>query len=103
MSFAKNPFQPLIEKIPTPFRNRYIAILCAFTAWMLFFDKHDVLTQMSLQGSIDKLSEDKVYYQQKIEEAKRDYADLQKNSEKYAREKYFMSRDNEQVFLIEQE
>ena len=49
---------------------------------------------------MSKLKEDKKFYEQKIEEAKGDQLDVQLNKEKYAREKYFMSRTNEDVFII---
>jgi cell division protein FtsB len=69
---------------------------------MLFFDKHDLLTQIKLQSSVSKLREDTKFYEQKIEDAKADRLDIQQNKEKYAREKFFMSRSNEDVFIIDE-
>lgn len=97
---AKNPLQPLLDRIPAPIRNRYFLILVLFVGWMIFFDRHDVLTQWHLQNTVDKLEEDKDFYQQKIEEAEVIKADLENNAEKYAREKYFMKKADEDVFII---
>lgn len=103
MSFPKNPLQPFIEMVPKPLRNRYTFSLCLFFLWMVFFDKHDLYTQFSLQQSINKIEEDKTFYQEKIQEIYQEKASLDKNAEKHAREKYFMSKNNEDVFIIETE
>ncbi|MCI5080992.1 MAG: hypothetical protein MRY78_04840 [Saprospiraceae bacterium] len=100
MANQKNPFQPLLDKIPVPFRNRYFVALVLFVAWMVFFDKHDMLTQWRLQNSVEKLEEDKVYYSKKIKEAQQERLDLDVNKEKFAREKYYMQKQNEDVFII---
>lgn len=101
MALRVNPFQPLIDAVPKPFRNVYILVSVCFFVWMLLFDKHDVLTQFSLQGAINKLEEDKIFYQEKIEDTRQDQADLEQNAEKYARERYYMSRSDEDVYIIE--
>ncbi len=100
--FKVNPFKPLLRRIPEQFRNRYYITLALFLVWVLIFDKHDLWTQIQLQNSISKLKEDKKFYEQKIDEARTDRLDVQQNKEKYAREKYFMSRSNEDVFIIEE-
>lgn len=101
MALRVNPFQPLIDSVPKPFRNIYILLAACFFLWMVLFDKHDVLTQFSLQGAINKLEEDKSYYQQKIQDTQKDQIDFDENAEKFAREHYYMSRSNEDVFIIE--
>ncbi len=97
-----NIFKPFLRRIPPAFRNRYYLTLALFMVWMLFFDKHDFLTQIKLQSSVNKLKEDTKFYEQKIEKAKADRFDIQQEKEKYAREKFFMSRSNEDVFIIEE-
>ena len=48
-----------------------------------------------------KLIEQKQTYLQLISEAKQDKLDLEQNYEKFAREKFIMSRPDEDVFIIE--
>lgn len=106
MAINKNPFTPILEKIPTPFRNRYFLVLIMFFAWLIFFDKHDVLTQFRLQQTAQELDAKKVFYREKIKEVRQDRADLFTNSksiEKFAREKYLMKKDDEDVFVIIEE
>lgn len=98
-----NPLRPLLEVIPPAFRNRYILAMTAFFFWMIFIDKHDALTQWRLQRTVNKLEAEKAYYQKKIEQAERDRQNLQINGEKFARERYFMKKRGEDVFIIEEE
>ena len=68
---------------------------------MVFFDRSDILTQWRLQNSVEKLEEDKVYYSKKIKEAQQERLDLEVNKEKFAREKYYLQKQNEDVFIIQ--
>ena len=95
-----NPIDRIIELIPVQLRNRYFLILVLFFAWMIFFDKHDVLTQWNLQKTVDQLEEEKDFYNQQIEVAEQQRLQLELNKEKIAREKYYMKRPGEDVFII---
>ena len=97
----KNPLQPLLELVPIPFRNKFALVAVLFFIWMAFFDKHNLLTQLSLQNTIDKMERDENFYTQRIQEAKQDRIDLIRNAEIFARERYYMSKPNEDVFVIE--
>lgn len=99
----KNPFQEYLDKLPAPLKNKYFVGLVIFFAWMVFIDKHNILVQWQLQRTLKKLEQDKVYYDEKIQEAIRMRNDLQVNQEKFAREQYFMKRSNEDVFIIDKE
>ena len=95
-----NPFKPIIKQIPAPIRNRYFLVLVFFFAWLIFIDKHNMWTQYQLQKSLDKLKSDKIFYEEKIKEVKQEALDIELNKEKFAREKYFMKKKNEDVFVI---
>ena len=100
MAVRNNPFKPIIKQIPAPLRNKYFLVLTIFIAWMIFFDKHDMLTQWQLQQTLNKMEEDKNYYDEKIRETWQDKQDLESNKEKFAREHYNLQKDNEDVFII---
>jgi len=100
---ANTPVQKLLNRIPTPFRNKYFLALAVFAVWMAFIDKHDILTQVKLHRTVNKLEADKAFYQEKIEEEEARRADLEVNAEKYAREAYYMKKSNEDVFIIVKE
>lgn len=103
MAVRNNPFKPVLKMIPAPFRNRYFIVLVLVAAWIIFFDRHDVLTQWKLSQTLKEMEADKLYYHQQIEQVKKDKEDLETNKEKFAREHYYMKKDNEDVFIIVQE
>lgn len=87
------------------FTNTYILVLTIFVIWMLFFDTNSFLIHRELQKEINKLEEQKEYLQKEIEKDKKQLNELKdpKALEKYARENYYMKKENEEVFLIEYE
>ena len=92
--------QQFWKNLPAPLRNRYFLAAVLFIGFMIFFDRHDVLTQWRLQRSVNKLEADKEFYQEKIEEAEQERLDMEINQERFARERYFMQKNNEDVFII---
>ena len=100
---VQNPFQILLRKLPKPLRNKYFLSIAVFAAVLIFFDKHDLLTQWKLRGSVKRLEHDKAYYEQKIEQAKLDQENINNNKEQFAREKYHMHKSNEDVYIIQEE
>lgn len=85
-------------------RNKFLLATTAFVVWMLFFDRNDVFTQMERKSELNELKESKAYFEKQIAENRRFSKDLQFNVsaiEKYAREKYLMKRDNEDLFIIQ--
>lgn len=86
------------------FRNKYLLAGSAFVVWILFFDKNDLFTQMERRGELNQMKESKAFFQQQIEEERKFSDELKHNPsiiEKYAREKYFMKKDNEDLFIIQ--
>lgn len=86
------------------FRNKYILSLTAFIVLMLFIDHNDLFVQWERRSELRKLQAEKEFYSQKITDTQKELSDLQNNAsalEKYAREKYFLKRDNEDVFVLE--
>ena len=88
----------LLLKLKSPF----ILIGLLFVLWMLFFDSNSYLNHNRLSNDINQLQKDKQHYK---EEIKKDSIALEELScpeglEKYAREKYHMKKENEEIFLI---
>ena len=96
-----NPFKPLINQLPSGFRNRVFLILAIFLIWMLLFDKASVYTQYKLSRTVNKLQNDKVFYLNQIKEVEAQRLDMENNTEKFARERYFMKTNDEDVFVID--
>ena len=84
-------------------KNKYVLSIIVFIVWMTFFDRNDFISQYSYKQELNKLEVDKEYYILQIEENKQSIFELMSdpaNLEKFAREKYHMKRDDEDVFLI---
>lgn len=93
----------MLKKILPYIKNKYTLTLLAFVVWVSFFDKNDVLSQMDLRKEVQKLETEKKYFVNEIEKNKTDMKELMtnpKNLEKFAREKYMMKKDNEDVFVL---
>ena len=85
------------------FRNKYILALTVFAVLMLFIDHNDIFNQLDRKKQLNDLLASKKFYQQQIDQTKKNLADLQNNSaalEKYAREKFLLKKDNEDIFVV---
>lgn len=83
--------------------NRYLLIGVLFIVWMLIFDTNSYLIQRELNKELKSLDKNTEFYSNEIEkdlEFIEGMNDLEK-IEKYAREKYFLKKENEEIFLIE--
>jgi cell division protein FtsB len=84
-------------------RNKYFLTVIGLIVWLLFFDKNDVFTQYELIQKCHKLEKDKNYYVAEIENNKVNLKELRTNKkslETFAREKYLMKKENEDVFVF---
>ncbi|WP_372473253.1 septum formation initiator family protein [Capnocytophaga sp. ARDL2] len=74
-----------------------------FLAWVLFLDTYSYSDRLKITKAIDRLNEDKKYYLEQIELDKAEIKRLEniEELEKHARQKYFMKRTNEDIYIIE--
>jgi cell division protein FtsB len=94
----------LLRHIPSFVQNKFFLATVCFLVWMLFFDKNDMFTQLQRRSDLNALKQSKAYFEKQIAENRKFSKDLQFNAsaiEKYAREKYLMKRDNEDLFIIQ--
>lgn len=83
--------------------NKYFLTIVAFGIWMIFFDNNSLKRQRQLNRKIATINEMKTYYQSEIARNEKEIYELETNLEtveKYAREKYLMKRDSEDVYII---
>jgi cell division protein DivIC len=84
-------------------RNRYVRVAVFAAIWMLFFDRYDIRTLVSLRAKVSQLESDKTYYQAAIRQLRTERALFEENLqevERIAREQYLMKRPDEDVFII---
>ncbi|MBA3986235.1 MAG: septum formation initiator family protein [Flavobacteriales bacterium] len=85
--------------------NKYFLILIVFAIWMLFFDSNSFLVHKELNDEINELENNREYFQQEISGDKEFLEKLNDSSEmeKFARETYYLKKENEEIFIIEHE
>jgi len=96
-----NQASNLKKRLPGWAFNRYVLTLCAFLVWMLFFDKNGVSNQVYLKHKLKEMNAEQDYYLSEIQHFKGERERLLSEKEKYAREKYYMQREDEDVYIIE--
>ncbi|MBN8687226.1 MAG: septum formation initiator family protein [Chitinophagales bacterium] len=93
----------LLARIPAWLRSKYLIAFAAFCVVILFLDKNDVFTQLERRRELRELEKSKAYYSAEIAAERKELEALKTNPatlERYAREKYLMKRDNEEIFLV---
>lgn len=80
-------------------------IVIVFLVWMIFFDTNSWFIHQELDEDIEGLKENAEFYNSEIEKDKA-FIEKMKDSdevEKFAREKYYLKRENEDIYIIEHE
>jgi cell division protein FtsB len=91
------------DKLPPILKNKFVLVTLALLIWVAFFDSNNWIKQARLQSEIDDLEEQKEYYLKEIEKDSIALFDLTNNTEtqeKFAREKYLMKKENEDIIVI---
>ncbi len=87
----------LLARIPSWLRNKYLLTAAGFLVWIVFVDDRDLVTTFKHKEELNKLNQNKKYYEDQIASTKKELDQLKSDPatiEKYAREKYLMKRDN---------
>ena len=96
----------ILGKIPPFLKNKYLLTGLAFVIWLAFFDRNNLVSQLKSHKVLNDLNTEKKFY---IDQAQQDSAALHElttdtaSMERYAREKYMMKRDSEDIYIIVRE
>ncbi|HEY0271692.1 MAG TPA: septum formation initiator family protein [Chitinophaga sp.] len=93
-------------KLPPYLRNKYLLTAVAFLLWVAFFDEQNLLNSFHLSQEVSKRESQKAFYIKEIEQTKQDAQELFGSPaalEKFAREKYHFKKDNEDLFIVNQQ
>lgn len=93
-----------MKKLTSIITNKYFLAGGFFVVWMLFFDQRDFFQQRERNAELKKLEAKKQYYLDEINKTRQELNDIQSNPaalEKFARERYLMKKDGEDIFIIE--
>ena len=90
------------NKILVYFKNIYAIIGIIFFIWMVFLDTNSLVKFIGLKKKLDRLEKEKTKLEIEILKDKELIKKLNDSIEieKYGREKYFLKKKNEDVFII---
>jgi cell division protein FtsB len=94
-----------MKRLGSLVKSKFFLITVAFLVWMVFFDKNDLFSQYQYHQQVNKLKQERDFYKKETAKVAKDLDELTSNPkklEKFAREKYLMKKDNEDVFVIVQ-
>jgi cell division protein DivIC len=93
----------MLKKILNILLNKYLITTVAFVVWLIFFDSNNMIMQQELKAKLNELNQEKKFY---LDEIRRDSILTRQlltdtaALEKFAREKYLMKKDGEDIFLV---
>jgi cell division protein FtsB len=87
-------------------KNKYFLTGIGFVLLLLFNERNSVFDQLEYSKNLKDLKAKQAYYTAEIAKVKKEKEELfgnSKNLEKFAREKYLMKADDEDVFVMIEE
>ena len=84
-------------------KNKYLIAAILFLVFLVFFDDRDLVSNFRHTRELKNLEKSRAHYEAEIAKTKQELKQLRTDAallEKYAREKYLMKRDNEDIFLV---
>jgi cell division protein FtsB len=84
-------------------KNKWIIATILFVVWIVFFDENSIISHQKNKKRLFELKQQEEYYRERIEVDKQKLDDLkagEEKLEKFAREQYFMSKSDEDVFVV---
>ena len=103
--FQRKLMKPII-KIFSLIKNKYFLASVFFIVWMFFFDPKDWGMIHSRKNKLVMLEQNQENLNKLIGDCKIELGQLKSNAqtiEKYAREKYYMKKENEDLFIVNTE
>jgi len=103
VSIFDGMIRSFLDKIPPFLKDKYFLTIFAFLVWIIFLDRNNIISQFRLQQELKGHKRQMDFY---LKETFNDSVALHKimtdtaEMERVAREKYFMKRDSEDIYLI---
>lgn len=91
------------NRLPWYLKNRYVITSLCFVIWLAFFDQHNFINQVEFKAELYRLNQDREYYQREIIQIEEDLNELLSDNrklEKFARERYYMKKSDEDIFVF---
>ncbi|MEN8839255.1 MAG: septum formation initiator family protein [Flavobacteriales bacterium] len=90
----------LKSKTPKFIQNKWALSFLVLFIWVLFFEDINLISLFRTKSKINKLKQEWVFKEERIKQAEEKKSLILSNPEKYARETFWMKRENEEIFII---
>ena len=90
----------LKNKTPKFIQNKWALSFLVLFIWVLFFEDINLISLFRTKSKINKLKQEWVFKEERIKQAEEKKSLILSNTEKYARETFWMKRENEEIFII---
>ncbi len=93
------------SKIFSIIRNKYFIAFAAVIIWLLFFERHSFVQQWRINKGLREFKKEKAFYEKEIYKDSTAIDEIENDVEaleKLAREKYYMKKEEEDIFIIEE-
>ncbi len=89
--------------MPKFLKNKFLIIFIIFAIWMLFFDANSLLLHKDLNKEKEAKLDEIEHYKEEYKKDQKAIKELssEEGLEKFAREAYYMKRENEDIYIIE--
>lgn len=98
--------EALYKRLPKFFRNKFTLTFLGFLVWMFFFDAHHIFSRAKSMRELREARQQVAYYKQQIAQTEKDLSLLfssNESIERFARERFYLKRDDEEVYLLAEE
>ncbi|MGM0531352.1 MAG: FtsB family cell division protein [Bacteroidota bacterium] len=98
--------QKILKRILPALKNKYVLTFLIFLIWLIFFDQNNLVDRVRQMHRYEELQEEKKFYLQKISKDSAKLHQLktnEENLEEFAREEYYMKKENEDIYIIVEE
>lgn len=103
MQISNIDLSDLSDTVKVLAHSKYAIAVTIFLFWMVACDEDSLLSKSSQSAELSQLEAQRNDLVKKIEQDKRKMSELRNNKqslEKFAREEYFMKRDDETIFIV---
>ncbi len=93
----------MLDRIPPYLKNKFVITILIFFVWMLIFDRNNIINQIKLVSLKHSMIGQKQFLHNEIVKDSTSLHLLSTDTsdiEKYAREKFYMKKDNEDIFIV---
>ncbi len=93
----------MVMNVIPKLRNKFVISFLVFLTWMTFFDENSFISTIENRLKLAELEDERDHYLKEIAQSTDDLKLLQNNQElleKFARERYLMKKENEDIFIF---